>query len=833
MTDDAETFGARLRAFRLLADLSQEGLAERSGVSVRTISNLEREHIRKPYRSTCRKLADALALHGTARAQFLAASRRQGEGLSAEEQVGGAAHHAAGSLLIAPRHLPSQVANFVGRCHELAGLSRVLGQAEGTPAIAVISGPPGVGKTALALRWAHEAGGHQFSDGQLYVDLHGYGPEQPVSAADALASLLRALGVAGLNIPEGTAERAAAYRGLLAAKQVLVVLDNASDSAQVRPLLPGSGRCAVLVTSRDPLAGLVAREGASRLELDVLPDRQAVDLLRRLIGSRVDEDLLAAAMLARYCSRLPLALRVAAELAIAQPLLPLAALAGQLADLRHRVCLLDAGGDKQTAVQSVLSWSYRQLGGEAARAFRLLGQHPGLDFDAYAAAALAGTTIDDARQILHRLNRVYLIRSSEPGRYNMHDLLRAYAREFAAGDQHRNRPKTADQEAQDALGRLFAYYLHTAANAVDTLFAAHGFRRTSVHWEGDSPSVTAEASARAWLETELQNLVAAAQAAQDGWPSQACRLASAIYPYLERTGRVSEAITVEDCALRAAWRTKDKFAQATALGNLGHVFLMQGRYQRAAGHLRQSAAIFRQTGDQAGEATAVGALAVIHRRQGRYQQSAAQQTRALALARQLGDQWAEALALMRLGVVDRLQGRYEQALRHTQEALNVSRQIGDPLSEAEALTRLAVVELHLHRHQEAAAGHQLAIALFRRGGDPAGEAEASDGLGEVCLASGQHKQALFHHAQALRLAEETGDLNEQARAHHGLARAHQAAKAHAHAQSHLEQAITLFALLGAPEARQIQIQLNATDSTTPESPASDHRLSLTPGDGET
>jgi tetratricopeptide (TPR) repeat protein len=720
---------------------------------------------------------------------------------------------------MAPRHLPAPVPSFVGRCDELAELSQIVSRPGRTTSIAVISGSPGVGKTALALRWAHDAAG-QFPDGQLYIDLRGYSPDQPVSPADALASLLRALGVPGLNIPEGTAERAAAYRSLLADKQVLVVLDNAGGPAQVRPLLPGGGECAVLVTSRNPLAGVVAREGASRLELEVLSPAQAADLLRGLIGARVTDDPLTAAALANYCSRLPLALRVAAELAVAHPLLPLARLASQLADLRNRVGLLDAGGDEQTAVQSVLSWSYRQLDAGAARAFRLLGQHPGPDFDGYAAAALTGTTVDDAGRLLEKLARAYLIQPSGPGRYGMHDLLRAYAREHAAGDrQDGGGTEPADEEPRAALTRLFDYYLQTTAAAVATLFAARRYRRPHGHWAGFSPAVGTKVSACAWLEAELGNLVAAAaQMADDGWPGQACRLASAIFPYLEQASRVAEAITIESHALQASRRTADKVAEASALGNLGHVFLMQGRYQQAVGHLRQAVAIFRQAGDQPGEAMALGSLAVVYRRQGHYQQAANQQSRALALARGIGDQWAEALALMRLGLVDWNRGRYQQALERIQEAVCVSRQIGDPLSEAEALTRLAVVERHLGRYQEAKEHHELAIALFRRGGDQAGEAEARDGLGEVSVAMGRPEHAVAHHTAALHLAEETGDLNEQARAHHGLACAHQAAGEHAQAQPRFEEAIRLFSVLGAPEARQIRARLSAPNGNDTRNP---------------
>ena len=259
---------------------------------------------------------------------------------------------------------------------------------------------------------------------------------------------------------------------------------------------------------------------------------------------------------------------------------------------------------------------------------------------------------------------------------------------------------------------MFQYYLQVAAAAVETLFAGRRSRCPQGHWTGDSPPVGTMVSARAWLDAELGNLVAAvAQMTDGGWPEQAYRLVSAIYPFLEQGSRLAEAITLESHAVRAAQRATDKIAEATALSDLGHVFLMQGHYEQAACDLRQALALFRQAGDQTGEATALSRLAVVYRRQGNYRQSAAQQAQALALARQLGDRCIEAMALMRLGTVEWNRGRYQQALAHSQEALSVSRQTGDPLRSAEALTRLAVVERHLGRYQDAKAHHRRAHSL--------------------------------------------------------------------------------------------------------------------------
>ena len=330
-----------------------------------------------------------------------------------------------------------------------------------------------MGKTALAVRWSRRAAS-AFPDGQLYVNLRGYDPGQPVPPGDALAGFLRALGMAGQDIPPETDERAAAYRSLLDGRRVLVVLDNAASVEQVRPLLPGCPSCLVVVTSRDSLAGLVARHGARRLDLDMLPLPDALGLLRTLIGGRVDAEPEAAAALAKQCARLPLALRVAAELAAASPDSRLAGLAGELASEQRRLDLLDAGGDERTAVRGVFSWSYRHLPAGAARAFRLLGLHPGPDFDAYAVAALTGASATQARDVLALLARAHLVHpAGRRGRYGMHDLLRAYASHLAEAED-------SDDARDAALSRLFDYYLAAAASAMDALVPAERHYRPRI-----------------------------------------------------------------------------------------------------------------------------------------------------------------------------------------------------------------------------------------------------------------------------------------------------------------------------------------------------------------
>ena len=376
-----------------------------------------------------------------------------------------------GTAPVVPRVLPGGVQDFTGREDELAALTGLLEQADlrapGTAVISAIGGTAGVGKTALALHWAHQVAS-RFPDGQLYVNLRGYDLGSPMPPEDALAWFLRTLGVSGRDIPAGVDECAARYRSLLAGRRMLVLLDNARSVEQVRPLLPASAGCLTLVTSRDSMAGLVAREGARRIELDLLPLADATGLLHTLIGERATTDPGATRALAEGCSRLPLALRVAAERAVASPGTSLASLVDELTDERRSLDLLEADGDQRTAVRAVFSWSYRQLEQAAARAFRLAALHPGPDLDVYSVAALIGGSLEQADSLLGQLVRASLIQPPGPerrsdDRYTRHDLLRAYGRELAiAADPESDR--------RAALTRLFDYYLHTASVATDTLY---------------------------------------------------------------------------------------------------------------------------------------------------------------------------------------------------------------------------------------------------------------------------------------------------------------------------------------------------------------------------
>jgi hypothetical protein len=331
-----------------------------------------------------------------------------------------------GPLELRPWHPPPDVGVFVGRHAELAALDAGIA----TPGRCVVTGTAGVGKTALVARWAHRVA-DRFPDGCLYADLQGYGPRRPAPPARILVELLRALDARRAQLAGGVDHLAARYRSLLHRRRMLVVLDNARSAEQVRPLLPAGSGCQTIVTSRDALAGLVARDGAHRVALEPLPPADAAGLLRALIGARAAAEPGAVEALAERCSRLPLALRLAAELAVGRPDDRLAGLAAEWADEACLLDLLDSGGDPRTAVRTVFSWSYRSLPPPAARAFRLLGLHPGPDFDALALAAAGGLPVRESARALATLAAAHLVVRVDRRRSRMHGLLRAYARETA------------------------------------------------------------------------------------------------------------------------------------------------------------------------------------------------------------------------------------------------------------------------------------------------------------------------------------------------------------------------------------------------------------------
>jgi DNA-binding SARP family transcriptional activator len=680
-------------------------------------------------------------------------ARWAGAGAAEGPGARGAGASAAGPMPQVPRQLPAAVADFTGRGAELRRLTEVLdaagGAAPGTVVISAIGGMAGVGKTALALHWAHLVAG-RFGDGQLYVNLRGFDPSgAPAVPEAAIRGFLDALGVPAQRVPVQAEAQAGLYRSLLADRKMLVVLDNARDEQQVRPLLPASAGSLVLVTSRRQLSGLAAADGARLINLDVLTHQEAVQLLAARLGaSRAAAEPAAVDQIARLCACLPLALAVAAARAAARPGFSLAALAGELADASGRLDVLDAG-DPVASVRAVFSWSIRRLTGEAARMFRLLGMHPGPDISVPAAASLAGIAEAKARRLLHELAHAHLIAEHVPGRYAFHDLLRAYAAEQTHAQDNQD-----DRDA--AIGRVLDYYLHTAARAALLLNPL----TEPVVLASPRPGAAARQpadhrQAMAWFEAEHQVLLAAITlAAGSGFDSHAWQLPWAISSFLQPRGHWREWPATLRTALAAATRLGDAAAQAVSGRLLANAYIYLGNYDQARRHYVTSLTLYQQLGDRRGEAKIQQNVGGLAERQGRYTDALGHYEQALRLYQAIGNKANEAAALNNVGYTHGLLGDYQQTRAFTRQALTLCAETGDRWTEGYAWDSLGYAEHHLGNLAEAAACYQRAVSLFRESGHRFHEAEILTHLGDTRHAAGELAQAREAWQEALAILQD-------------------------------------------------------------------------------
>ena len=595
----------------------------------------------------------------------------------------------------------------------------------------MISGTAGVGKTALAVRFAHQAAS-QFPGGQLYVDLRGFGPAgQAVSAGAALRGFLDAFGVAPLSRPATVDAQAALYRSLLAGRRMLIVLDNARDSEHARPLIPGTPGCLVLATSRSRLTGLVTGTGARPVSLDLLTTAEARELLAAQLGQdvitaqpQVTGDIIAA------CARLPLALAIVAARAAARPAISLEALAGELADAPGRLDAL-AGGEAAADARAVLSWSYQALGPAAARLFRLLSLHPGPDASAPVAASLAGVPLPQARRLLDELSQASMTAEHAPGRHVMHDLLRDYAAELTLS---LDSPAERDQ----ATGRLLDHYLHVARDACQLLYPY----RDQPAVPTPRPGTVAEALASpgqafAWFTAEhLAVLAAAEHAASTGHDACACQLLLAAERFLIEQGRWHELASTARASMTAASRLGDPGALAPSHLYLGIACTSLGHFDDARAHLRQALTLYRQAGDQVGQARARIALGVLSGELGRQAEALAHDRKALALHTAAGNRHGQGLALNNLGYTHALLGDYHKAIARCQQALAVMQELGDRLEQANTWHSLGYASHHLGRHVEAARCYRHAAGLYHDIGNSHLEGLTLTDLGDTCHAAG-------------------------------------------------------------------------------------------------
>ncbi|TDC12563.1 tetratricopeptide repeat protein [Streptomyces sp. 8K308] len=689
-----------------------------------------------------------------------------------------------------PAQLPLDVRNFVGRDAELAELDGLLATA--SAAVAAVSGTAGVGKTALVVHWGHR-GRERFPDGQLYVDLHGYGPDQPVAPQDALAGFLRALGQEGTALPQGLAERAARFRTLVAGRRMLIVLDNAHAVEQVRPLLPGAPSCFTLVTSRDTLAGLVVRDGAHRVRVARLPATDAHHLLRELLGPRVEAEPEAAEALVEQCVRLPLALRIVAELIRSRPALSLTELAGELAERQGALDLLHIEGDPHTAVRSVFSWSYQRLDPAAARVFRLLGLHPGHDTDTHAVAALAGHTLRETRRCLDTLLRAHLVDQTGDGRHRQHDLLRDYAAELAESTD------TAAERAS-ALGRLRDHYLYAASAAMD-VFAPNDYaHRPKVSPpDGPSPSFPGHDQARRWLDAERANLL---EVTRHGDPAFVTRLSETVHLYLRVGGYFDEAVALHGRALRAARAAGDEFAEANARRVLGTMMNLWGDDpEEVVGHFRQALAVYERAGDRSLQASVLNGLAGVALRRGELPDALRQYELALELNGTEGNWRVRCALLVNMGRTLRTLGRLDEARRRLESVLELCESHGD--KSVEANTHCVLADVHTRLGDEATAfehAHR-SMALARETGYRQIEALCLNKLGTLHRNRGELAEALRLHGEALALARAVGESELTVEMLNTLAATHTAAGDPARALPLHEEALALAVEVGERVAR--------------------------------
>jgi DNA-binding SARP family transcriptional activator/tetratricopeptide (TPR) repeat protein len=654
---------------------------------------------------------------------------------------------------VVPRQAPAPVSHFTGRTIELAALDAVLDAAlPGGLAVAVaaIDGPPGVGKTALAVRWAHQAAA-EFPDGQLYVNLRGFGsPDEIMPPGTAIRRFLDALGIPAERIAPDPESQAALYRSVLAGKRVLIVADNARDAGQIRPLLPGSPGCMVLVTSRNRLIGLAAAEGAQLITLDVLPDGEARELLtRRIGGTRAAADPDAVSELARLCGGLPLALGVAAARATARPTMPLAAVAAELAGAESRLEALQTG-DPVTDVRTVFSWSCQHLDPDSARLFRLLGVHPGPDITASAAAALLGIRQDGARSALDALAMASLAAEHIPGRYCLHDLLRSYAEEQAT----RSEPAA---ERRAAVQRMLDYYLYTS-HAAALLLNPH---RVSVPvLPPPSPGVAPDRfdghqQALAWFQAEHQVLLGCVSlAAETGSDACAWILPWAITEFLDRRGYWHEWAATQRTALAAATRLGDLAGQAAASRAIATACVRLTDYRQARGHLAACLRLHRQLGDRAGEALARHSLGRVAEHQGRYADALRHEQQALSLFQCAGDLDGQALALNAIGWYHNLLGNPQQARAFCQQALTLYRRTGSRVGQAQAWDSLGYAEHHLGRLDHATTCYQHALSILCDLGELFGQADTLTRLGDTRAATHDLHAAQDAWQQALDILQD-------------------------------------------------------------------------------
>ncbi|MFE9426970.1 BTAD domain-containing putative transcriptional regulator [Kitasatospora sp. NPDC006697] len=682
--------------------------------------------------------------------------------------------------------LPRDVADFTGRGPETDRLlAAASAPATSAVVISAIDGMAGVGKTALAVHVAH-ALADRYPDGQVFLDLHGFTPGRaPLDPGTALARLLRSVGVGEEALPADPEERAVLWRGTAAERRLLIVLDNAVDAAQVRPLLPGSPGCLVLVTSRRRMPALA---GAGALSLDVLEPGPAAALFARICGAdRVAEEPAAVAEIVRLCGYLPLAIRItAARLAHRAAWTP----SHLLVRLRDRIGLPTELRSQDQSVAAAFAVSYEALAPELRRLFRLAGLHPGDTFSAYALAALAELSLAEAEDLVEELHEHHLLIERSAGRYTFHDLLRRHARGLADAEE-------SEAERRAALDRLFAYYSHTASTAADLLYPHESHRRP--HPPRPATPVDplrGEEDARAWLDTELTNLVTAGTHPVAAAGRHTGDLSAILARYLDQYGHYGTSLVLHTAAAEAAAAEGDAAGQATARTNLAGSCWLLGRYPEAIDSFRSALDGFRAIGDEAGVRRVLTNLGVTYAQLGRHQEAIDHFTRAMASYEAAGDRAGQVVVLNNLGATCERTKDFEQAARYHRQALELALEVGDRVTEGRALANLGMTLHQLGRPEEAAELLRRALAMATEAGDRTRQLIALDGLGDIERAT-DPAGALALHRQARELATAIGDRFALAGCLLRIGDDHRALGDNGLAREHWEQSAALFTELDA------------------------------------
>jgi tetratricopeptide (TPR) repeat protein len=742
---------------------------------------------------------------------------------------------------VALRQLPAPNRGFVNRVREVAELDELLDQTSPTEPhpVIVIVGSGGIGKTALALHWAHRIRS-RFTDGDLFVNLHGYGADQPVPATAALERILRALGVAAEAIPVELEDRAALFRSLVAGRRLLIFADNASSAQQVRPLIPGGPGPLLIVTSRSRMPSLAVRDGVGYVHVDVLHEEDAVALVETVTGRRRDDHHDQVSELVNLCARLPLALRIAAERAVASPWMDLAELIGDLRDTSGlwEVLSVDDGAEVDD-VRTVFAWSYRAMPATAAWVFRVLGLHPGIDMSLPALAAAADMSLRQTRRAVDMLVGAFLVEPHPGARFQMHDLLRAYAH---AESQANDSPETI----RAAIERMAAWYTSALDTAAERLPVGPGF---AVDAPPDSPArsrdFASEEDALVWWETERRNLVAVTRLAQAAeLPHHALALALTFSTICMSYLDFNDWDSVSDVALRAAATTEHPLHRATAEHNRGMYLFRRGDYAEAEATLERARRFYETAGDRHGAAVAQNAsglvnlhlrhlsraagqfaaaaeafarqgehdwenaartnLAHVHVNQGELRPALDELPDLIAFFERIDDRPMYTNALNRLAEAHRLNGDPARAKTTIDTALADAERRRAKVEEGMLLLEAARIQLVMGNPSAALESSQLSAALHRQLGDKSREMMAHRSTADALLALDRAEEALAFYLRAAEQFHDRGEAWNEALAYLGSADAAAALERLDAEQRHLERALERMTPFDDPHAHHLE-----------------------------